>query len=362
MDQNRFWVLAAKKLSGDANKEELLELDTILLEYPEAAGLLENAKKAWLTSPTPLREDFSNTYLLQKIKLILEPAIGSWKPNGSILTSRKRLFVFLSSMVIIAVAAFLVFDWSGKRHGQVKGLSLQDNTVSAQKGSRTTVSLPDGSTVLLNADSRIYYSNNFAKDRRLRLEGEGYFEVVKDEKNPFIIQTAEMEIKVLGTVFNVRSYPDESVAEACLIKGSIEVRLSDRTDQPIILKPNEKISVASATSAETNVTNETQGKSGGRRPEPLITINKIEPDIKDNVIREIAWTQNKLSFQSENLGNVVLMLERWFGKRVVVENEQLRKLRYTGNFENETLEEILQALQLSAWFSYRVEKESVIIY
>src|SRR4030095_9403678 len=117
------------------------------------------------------------------------------------------------------------------------------SSVATKNGNRTKIVLPDGSQVWLNAGSNLDYNNlNFNKDvREVSLNGEAYFDVAKNAGKPFIIHTKKMDIKVLGTTFNVRSYSDEKITEAALIKGSIEVTLKDRKDQKIILKPNEKI-------------------------------------------------------------------------------------------------------------------------
>src|SRR4029078_631833 len=100
------------------------------------------------------------------------------------------------------------------------------NTVSTKRGSKSKVQLPDGTQVWLNADSRIAYNEKFQGNlREVTLEGEAYFDVVRDEKRPFVIHTAAIDIKVLGTAFNVRSYANEKNTETSLIRGSIEVTL-----------------------------------------------------------------------------------------------------------------------------------------
>jgi len=187
--------------------------------------------------------------------------------------------------------------------------------------------------------------------------------VTKNAEKPFIIHTKKMDVKVIGTAFNVRSYSYEKTAEASLIRGSIEVTLKDRKDQVITLKPNEKISIAtdepklqvSKPSKTTVVKNEV-------KPIPQIIVKELKQNPTNNIIAEIAWTQNKLYFEDENLENIAPMLERWFGKKVEITNVSLKNLRYYGNFENETMEEVLSYLKLSKPFNFKIEHDSVVIY
>jgi ferric-dicitrate binding protein FerR (iron transport regulator) len=195
------------------------------------------------------------------------------------------------------------------------------------------------------------------------LNGEAYFDVTKNADKPFIIHTKKMDVKVIGTVFNVRSYNDEKTAEASLIRGSIEVTLKDRKDEKITLKPNEKISIATQeTAAALSKPGQTQPvKNTGSIPQILVKELKTSTRY-ENIIPEIAWTQNKLFFEDESLENIAPMMERWFGKKVVISNALLKNLHYYGNFENETMEEVLSALKLSKPFNFKIEPDAAVIY
>ena len=237
------------------------------------------------------------------------------------------------------------------------------SSVATKNGNRTKIVLPDGSQVWLNAGSNLDYNNsNFNKGlREVSLNGEAYFDVVKNAEKPFIIHTKKMDIKVLGTSFNVRSYSDEKFAEAALIKGTIEVTLKDR-DEKIILKPNEKISVSNEDlKTETKPEKAILVKSNPVRV-PQIVVKEIKPNPTYNIIGEIAWTQNKLYFEDETLEDIGHLIERWFGKKVTIANESLKSVHYTGNFENETIEDVLSYLKLSKTFNFRIGNDNVVIY
>ena len=198
------------------------------------------------------------------------------------------------------------------------------------------------------------------------MNGEAYFDVTKLSDKPFIIHTKKMDIKVVGTSFNVRSYSEEKFSEASLIQGSIEVTLKDRKDQKIILKPYEKISVANDEQNKDDLADakstQTTAIKNNSKSIPQIVVKELKPNPTNNIIAEIAWTQNKLYFEDESLEDIGLMIKRWFGKEVKIQNESLKRVRYTGNFENETMEEVLTYLKLSRSFNFKVENEAIVIY
>jgi ferric-dicitrate binding protein FerR (iron transport regulator) len=195
------------------------------------------------------------------------------------------------------------------------------------------------------------------------LNGEAYFDVTKNSEKPFIIHTKKMDVKVIGTAFNVRSYNYEKTAEASLIRGTIEVTLKDRKDQKIILKPNEKISIATdEPDQRVSKPGKTTAVKNDVKPIPQIIVKELKQNPTNNIIAEIAWTQNKLYFEDESLENIAPMLERWFGKKVEITNASLKNLRYYGNFEKETMEEVLSYLKLSKRFNFKIEPDSVVIY
>src|SRR4030095_3080020 len=143
---------------------------------------------------------------------------------------------------------------------------------------------------------------------------------------------------------------------------SIEVILKDRKDQKIVLKPNEKISIPTQ---ESEAALSKPGKTPAvknTRSIPQIVVKELKPNPVYNLIPEIAWTQNKLFFENESLENIAPMMERWFGKKVMIANESLKNIHYTGNFENETLVEVLSYLKLSKSFNFRLENDNVVIY
>jgi len=373
---NQFWSLLSKKLAKEANPEELQELHFILLNNPDLHHQADMLTEMWQQETKTNRSEDEAAYMRHIMKHKDEFFVeenteetndiesGIEESNGVFrsLFKRKSLTIFSFILFIILVGGAIYLFTQKRTVALVAEQAI--SSVVTKNGSRTKIVLPDGSQVWLNAGSNLDYNNStFNKElREVSLNGEAYFDVTKNPEKPFIIHTKKMDIKVLGTVFNVRSYSDEKIAEAALIKGSIEVTLKDRKDQKIILKPNEKISISNEEpKAEKKPEKITSAKANPVRI-PQFEVNDLKPNPTYNIIGEIAWTQNKLFFEDETLEDIGLRMERWFGKKVTIANESLKNVHYTGNYENETLEEVLLSLKLSKTFNFRIGNDNVVIY
>ena len=374
--QNQFWSLLSKKIANQATPEELKELQIILLNNPDLhhqtdmltemwqQGLVNKSagnEAAYIRHIMKHKDEFfveENSLEIHSEDIVSETNPGFFRT----LFSKKRLII-LSSLAFIILTTGSVYLFTQKKDDKLpieEGVS----SIVTKNGNRTKVVLPDGSQVWLNAGSNLDYDNStFNKElREVSLNGEAYFDVTKDPGKPFIIHTKKMDIKVLGTVFNIRSYSDEKIAEAALLQGTIEVTLKDRKDQKIILKPNEKISISNEEpKAEKKPEKITSVKANQARI-PQFEVNDLKPNPTYNIIGEIAWTQNKLFFEDETFEDIVLRMERWFGRKVTIANESLKNVHYTGNYENETLEEVLLSLKLSKSFNFRIGNDNVVIY
>jgi ferric-dicitrate binding protein FerR (iron transport regulator) len=229
-------------------------------------------------------------------------------------------------------------------------------------GSRTHVVLPDGSIVWLNAGSRITYDKNFgATHREVNLTGEGFFDVARNAGMPFVIHAARIDIKVLGTRFNVKSYPSDKTTETTLIHGSIEVSIKDRPSEKIILKPNEKLVVANDDSTLHRISR----PHAASTEESLVTIRKPTYEANTGAIIETSWVDNKLIFQDEEFGDLARQMERWYGVSIRFEDPAQEKLRFTGSFQKETIQQALDALQLTdplSPFNYKIHENQITVY
>jgi ferric-dicitrate binding protein FerR (iron transport regulator) len=175
--------------------------------------------------------------------------------------------------------------------------------------------------------------------RHVHLQGEGFFEVIKDSQHPFIVYSTGMNITVLGTKFNVMAYTDDSIIETTLLEGSVEIQLLNE-------KPN---------------------KQNGMRLKPgqKITLRKNNEQYEIQSIREtdesIAWMENRLVFSKERFGDVKTKLERWYGVTIEVKDPEILNYRITGTFENQTFEHVIDALSITDSWTFIIDQNHVIV-
>jgi transmembrane sensor len=224
---------------------------------------------------------------------------------------------------------------------------------TSKAGERKSFQLPDGSKVMLNAGSSLRIPAGFNRTgREIFLEGEAFFDVARDAARPFVIHTRLMDIKVLGTVFNIKAYPGDPLTETSLLTGSVEVLVKDGRNQKFILHPHEKIVVPN-------------NEKIASRPDPArakthadhYKIEKLRFARRDSSLVEISWTESRLAFNDDSFEAIALQLERWYNVSIRFEDESLKQFRFTGVFDKKTIEQVLNALQLSRPFTYRIEED-----
>ena len=238
--------------------------------------------------------------------------------------------------------------------GIIESEILFTKTYQAQNGERKKLKLPDGTTVLLNAGSKLYIDKNFdGKIRIVKLDGEGFFDVVHN-KTPFIVQTKDFNVKVLGTKFNVKSYDSDSFSETALVAGSIQLELINRKNEILALKPGEKLSVRNV--EENNKSN--KDLLDNTIEEIRLSKNTITDN---NEIVETAWTNNKIEIQAQNFADIKGILERWYKVKILFQDPKILEYKYTAVFTTETIDEVMSALQNAKHFNFTKKDNTIII-
>ena len=231
---------------------------------------------------------------------------------------------------LITVTAY----WQGSRQIQS---NFSDIVVEAPLGSKTKLTLPDGSTVWLNAGSKMVYSQGFGvSDRRLAFQGEGYFEVEKNDEMPFLVQTHDVNVTVVGTKFNFRNYPEDEEAVVELLEGKVALENQLKEEAVRYLSPNEKMVLHKATG---------------------------EMDITSTKVKEATlWTENILLFDEDLLPDIVRELERSYHVQIEIENEDLKQTRFYGQFNQleQNIYEVLDMLSETGKLKYH--EEGKVIY
>ena len=366
---DRIWALMARKFSGDACVEELTELEQLLLQNPRENYSMEILNDLW-NSKSELNRQYSENKYKELILRMQHIGIdeGKFTDEDEIMLSeeeatpkRKKKWVFWLACSIIAVASAFFFIQSKKPDNNIKQAEpLVKNEINTKYGSKTNLVLPDGTKVWLNAGSKMTYDKNYGIAlREVNLTGEAYFDVVKNPAKPFVIHTSSINIKVLGTAFNVRCYPDEKNTETSLVRGSLEVTVKN-SQQKIILKPNEKLTVSN-----NNETKQEKDIAVAKPTTPVLSnimeLGHLSILPQDNSIIETSWVNNKLIFRSETFEEVAHKMERWYAVDISFTDEKLKTKRLTGVFENETIAQALEAIQLTTTFNYNINNGKIII-
>lgn len=358
MSQERFWVLVAKKIANEANEQELIELNKLLQDHPEWQFAIQNLESIWQI-PTPLKSnEAEDAFLLHLNRCADHQSFNSQELEAIAIAPKpffpKWVYYAAASVILfIGLAYFIAQETAPKTLAKIQP---ESNEISTRLGSKSQVKLPDGSIVWLNSGSILIYPKEFGKSlREVTLTGEGYFDVVKNKDVPFIINTKSIRIKVLGTVFNVKAYPEDKQTETSLIQGRIEVAIKNRPDDKIILSPNEKLIVENAI-----IENPNRQKNVDLLP--AVSINKLKFITPDSTVAENQWVENKLVFRDETFEELALMMERWYNVKLDIQTETLKSTRMNGNFEKETIDQAIEALKLIIPFKTIQKGNTIIIY
>jgi len=197
-------------------------------------------------------------------------------------------------------------------------------------GQKSIINLPDGTVVHLNAESSIEFPNSFSDTlRAVSMTGEAFFDVTEDKNRPFIIKSGENVVKVLGTSFNVRQGKDFSVA---LVSGKVEV--ADESGHKIYLEPKEML------------IKEKAGK---------FTKSSFDP------LAVIGWKDKYLVFKEDDLQEVAIKIEKWYGVKVNIQKKTGKDWKYSGVYYKENLENVMEGISITSGFKYNIEGKTITI-
>ena len=242
------------------------------------------------------------------------------------------------------VAAFLLIPLIGI--GILYWINLYNQPIGqftetiAPRGQKSQILLTDGTKVWLNSDTKIRYPGTFGKNQRdVYLDGEAYFEVAKNAHQPFIVHTSGVNVKVLGTRFNVKAYPDEDQIETSLFEGKVNLILNNSSsEQPTVkeVKPGQSFAYS--------------------KSDDQLVSSRFPKDEIDG------WKKNQLIFKDDTFSNLVRKVERWYDVDVVYDEEQFDDRRLTVElYEGERLEQLMKIISLALSVDYKYEKGEIIL-
>jgi transmembrane sensor len=359
--KERFWELMARYWSGDISREEKAELEQLLLEHPDhwlKAGLIEQLsyrRGTVLSAEEGLRLADRIKDAAEKDAAGASPSVEEEAPFARKLLSRRSIWT-IALVLTGFLGLFLLIRYRSVHNDRYK-------LVTTEVGMKTRINLPDGSIIWLNAGSTLKYPYKF--DKRMRevyLTGEGYFDVKHHAGKPFIVHTGSMDIRILGTAFNVRAYEDEDFTETSLIKGAVEVAVKEPgAVRKIRLQPSQKLILRGTSGAQKkNAIITTKIQRGKGEHGPRLTVASLSA-VDDSLIAETAWLSNKLVYQDEPFEALARRLERWYGMHILVKDPKLAAIRFSGRADNLPIDKLLAVLQEIQPFRYSIREDSVII-
>lgn len=381
MSQDRLYILVAKILSKEATPAEIADFQLLISENQESKEQYQNLEELWSTQPSDTNtiEQSEVAYLIHATKLRdLSPDFADLsyvelehEAEDFLLYPTKtpwyQRWQSIAAVLVFLMLSAVSYHFYGSKK-LVDSVSFsQFNEIKVSLGTKTKVQLPDGSKVWVNSDSKLSYPEAFkGHTREIYLEGEAYFDVVKDSKHPFIVHTSGIDIRVLGTAFNVKAYKAESTIEATLVHGLIEVTKTEHPNESkIILHPHEKLIFDKLAKEESVIKHPAASteKLAAKYslPSPAIIISPLSKNIADSAIKETSWIYNRLTFEDERFEDLAIKIERWFNVHITISNEKIKSFKATGSFENETIDEALKELQYLVPFNYQMNGREIMI-
>lgn len=290
------------------------ELKTEFIKYQNTHALLNLGKQI---EDRKLGKKKFSEFLKQKQQHELHQRIKRW--------------LSYAAVIVLFLASGALVSWFLNRNES----DILFNTLSTPAGQRAQLILQDGTEVWLNAKSKLVYPSAFkGKERRVEVEGEAFFKVAKNPKKPFIVTTKNVDLKVLGTQFNLYSYPETDYVQTSLLEGSIFVSMKDNTSKGIYLKPNQQITV----------------RNGQMKVEPIAE--------KEHFL----WIDGIYAFEHEPLISILKKLELYYDVKIIVEDPSIFNDTYTGKFrQRDSLDDVFRILQQIRQFKVSKNPERNII-
>ena len=302
---------------GDASEEEKIRISE------------------WLNSDSEHMREFLALRKLYDITLWQEKEITNQltlPPKSKTGFQVRKLVIELVKIAAIFVIALIAVHYFFKPSKVIEPVAMQ--SIAVPPGQRAELTLSDGTKVWLNAKTTLIFPNHFDSDSRIvTLDGEGYFEVTSNKKQPFTVKTPRYDLKVWGTKFNVLDYSSKPFFETALFEGSVEL-LNPGGTKGELISPNERVFLDNG-------------------------------HLKSALIRNynhFLWKEGMISFDNESFPDMVRKLELYFDLKIIVKNKSLLSYTCTGKFRTKDgVDHILKVLQLSNHFHFNIDDKLNII-
>jgi ferric-dicitrate binding protein FerR (iron transport regulator) len=350
-----FENIIVRFLMDDASEEDIDRLRTRIESDAEFKRHFEQIRDTWQRIELEkeldterirrdMRKVMSQTTDVQRKSKYLAPLLDHW------------IFKAAAIFIVGFFAAWLTFNLFTSSPTP----STVYNTIETPRGSSSVIQLSDGSKITLNAASTLRYPEKFSKrHRQVYLEGEAYFEIAKDAKRQFVVKTPGISVRVFGTSFNIKNYPDENSVETTLVEGSISLYktndLGEQVGKEIEMKPDQQVIFYRQNEIEAEKADVQEEEEAATKPmkPKLMLAKRIDTE------RYTSWKDGQLIIESEPLYKLAQMLERRYDVTIHFEEEKIKQYRFTGVIDKETIEQVMSAIKLASSIDYRIEEREI---
>jgi ferric-dicitrate binding protein FerR (iron transport regulator) len=346
--------LIAGYLTGQLSDEQLDVLNAWIKADKRNKQYFDDMRELWLAAPAafpgkPFNKDAAyQLFLLRTRKKV--PA----KPAKERQPAYIWMFRVAAAVIVgFMLGAFYVFQTAATADVSSQAASQVD--VIVPYGSRNHLILADGTKVWLNSGSRLRYTTGFGQSsREVYLEGEGYFDVARDTARVFIVKTDKLDVKALGTSFNVKAYPGEENIETVLVEGKVRignVELAPK-EKAIYSRKNSQLTIEKKASENVRQSDKPLPKNA---PVAKIVETPIDPAIY------VSWKDDLWRIESESLGSLAVKLERRYNVQIRFADRNTQMLGINAVIKDESLEQVLRFLQLSVPIDFKIDGKHVVL-
>jgi ferric-dicitrate binding protein FerR (iron transport regulator) len=326
VDTNQIETLLAKSVADNLNAEEKLMLGNWVAQSKENKKKLEAYTQFWERSK---KLALSNSIDVDSSLIKTKKRIPEFQPGKHWI----RVLRQAAAILVLSFSLSLMYHYILKSDGFSQNEQIVYQEVKAARGTHTKLVLADGTKVWLNSESTLLFPMSFNKqdERKVKLNGEGYFEVTKDDAKPFIVNTSKLDVKVYGTAFNVFAYEGEPSMTVALAEGKVSLvkEYKSGPKELILLKPNEVV-------------------------EYDYKKNSLNHFTDLNLYKHIAWKDGYMVFFGDPINTVVQKLEKWYNVDIEIQDQALQNYSFTATFADESLDQVLNLLSLSSPIAYKI--------
>lgn len=343
MNNKQHWKLIVRYVAGECSEREAAEVRALIAIDEQKGKLYDEVRELWELSQSGIaRENAEGAWQNLNQRIQRNPEVISLADaRAAYRRSRgrgglRRTVSIAAVLAIVVVSAIVAVQLTPDELINVRNADYEVYT--ARRGEHTSVPLPDGSVVLLNADSRLTVPSTFGSETRdVYLEGQAYFEVESSAGLPFTVQTELANVRVMGTTFDVDAYPEMDQMQVVVASGEVRVQSNrEKEDRALVLKPRD-IGLVLGTGEQ---------------------IVRRDVDVR----RFFAWKEGRLHFENADFEDVARSLERWYDLEIDLTQKSHKPDGLTASFRDEPVDEVLGVVSMALNLNYERHGRRVLFY